>query len=221
MRQKLYFLLLLASSIGCKKNIDFPAEIRPNEFWANYTLIDETGAETSYAYQGEDTTTLQILDGFVVSLSYFSNYGIRDSIKHIDAGLSQSLAGTPITVRLNKPGLLTDPYSVPEWTKEELESLVFPGKSFEFGEGPGQAKITLQDYPGRSWTCTSSNSSNNNAQGYFRVEAVEDYGSPEIGVPYFGKKVKISFATTLSQSTGALWTLKNGEAVLFFQYYKF
>jgi hypothetical protein len=219
MCQKLCFLLLLASSIGCKKNIDFPPDIRPNEFWAQYTLIDETGAEKSYAYRGEDTVTLNILDGYVVSLGYFSNYGIRDSIKHIDAGLSEFLAGTPITVRLNMPGLLTDPYSVPEWTEEELEALVFPGKTFVFGECPGEAKITLRDYPNKTWTCTSKNSSNN--QGYFRVEEVTDYGAPEIGVPYFGKKVKISFSATLQHSSGAIWTLKNGEAVLFFQFYKF
>ncbi len=219
MHQKLFFLLLLAGSFGCKKNVEFPPEIRPNEFWVRYTLTDETGTEKPYMFRGEDTTTLNILSGYVVSLGYYSNSAIRDSIKHINAGLSESLAGTPFTVRLNCPDLVTDPFTAPEWTLTEVENLLYPGKTFAFGDAPGEAKIAIKDYPGENWSCSSTTSSNQN--GYFRVLEVEDYGSPEIGVPYFGKKVKISFFGTLVHSSGTIWTLRDGEAVLFFRYYKF
>ncbi|MBP6811305.1 MAG: hypothetical protein KA138_07285 [Saprospiraceae bacterium] len=220
MRQQLFFLLLLVvSSTGCKKNVDFTPEIRPNEFWVRYSIVDETGSEKNYSYRGEDTILLNTLSGYVGTLGYFSDSDIQDSIKQINAGLSEFLAGTPFAVRLNWPDLITDPFAKPEWTASELENLLYPGKTFDFGEAPGEAKITLEGYPGNTWSCFSSEISNQN--GYFRVLEVTDYGAPEIGIPYFGKKVKIAFSTKLVHSAGMVWTLHDGEAVLFFQYYTF
>lgn len=219
MRQKLFFLLLLASSSACKKNIDFPPDLRPNEFWVQYTVVEETGVETKYHFQGEDTTHWVLLPDVVIALEYFSHSAIQDSVKQIDSGLIGSLAGTPFSVRLNGFDLLTDPFSVPEWTPAELEQLLIPGKTYAFGDGLGEVKIDLQDYPKGTWTCSTDTRSNQ--AGYFRVLEVEDYGSPEIGVPYFGKKVKISFACTLVHNSDKSWILRDGEAVLFFRYYKY
>jgi multidrug efflux pump len=50
---------------------------------------------------------------------------------------------------------------------------------------------------------------------------VSDYGAPEINIPYFGKKVKFSFSCTMTHSSGATWTITEGEAILLFRYFTF
>ncbi|MBC7776616.1 MAG: hypothetical protein H7246_14380 [Phycisphaerae bacterium] len=218
MRQNLILLSLLAI-VGCKKNVEFPPEIRPNEFWARYTITDENGSTMHYMFRGEDTTSLDILSGHVVSLHYFSEGDIQDSVKLITAGLSEFWTGAPISIRLNSPDLLTDPFTPKEWTAAELESLLYPGKTFAFGDAIGEAKLSIEGYPNTIWTCTSNVSSNLN--GYFRILEVEDYGAPTVSIPYFGKKVKISFAAPLVHDSGNIWTLADGEAVLLFRYFTF
>jgi len=219
MHQKLFFLFLLAASFGCKKNVDYPPEIRPNEFWARYNITDENGIEKSYAFRGEDTTKLVNLFEYVVSIEYFSYYRMLDSMKQIESGLSGILIGTPFSIRLKRPELVTDPFTPPEWTASELEDLLYPGKTFVFGDGLGEAKISIQDYPNQAWSCSSNAMSNQG--GYLRVLEVEDYGAPEIGVPYFGKKVKLGFAGDFISNLGTKWRLHKGEAVLFFRYFQF
>jgi hypothetical protein len=219
MRLLLLLLISVAFLNGCKKNVEFPPEFRPNEFWARYTIKDDSGHIQTYDFRGEDTTRLENLSGLVVQLGYFTKTEIQDSIKQITAGLSEFFTGAPISVRLNANAPVTDPTTPEEWTAAELESILFPGKSFTFGDGPGEAQIRLEDYPASNWSCNSTISSNIN--GYLRVLEVSDYGAPEINIPYFGKKVKFSFSCTMTHSSGATWTITEGEAILLFRYFTF
>lgn len=219
MRLKLFFLLLLATNSACKKNIEFPAEIRPSDFWLRYNIADENGTEHAYQFRGEDKTESSQFPGYEITLSYFCNYEIRDSLKQISAGLSGSISGAPLTLRLNHPDLVMDPFKPSEWTQSELEALLYPGKTFAFGDGPGEAKLILQDYPDTGWQLTTTALSNQDA--YLRVLETEDYGSPEIGVPYFGKKVEFEFACPLYDDSNTPHMLRSGEAVLFFRYFKY
>lgn len=219
MHQKLFFLLLLVSNAACKKNIDFPSELRPNEFWVKYTITDEEGFVTPFAYQGEDTIHLDNLSGFVAELEYFSYGEIQGSIKAIYAGLNGTLFGRPVAIRINAAELLTDPFTPPEWTHTETTDLLQAGKTFAFGDAPGEAQIILNECPNNTWSCFSTALSNQNGQ--LKIMEVSDYGSPEINIPYFGKKVKLSFSGTFTVNTGATWTISNGEAVLLFKYYSY
>lgn len=219
MRLITLFLLGVALLNSCKKNVEFSSDLRPNEFWARYTMTDDSGNVSTYAYQGEDTTHLVDLSNFVVSLDYFTQNAIEDSIKQITVGLSELWTGTPISIRLNANSYVTDPFFPTEWTAAELEELLYPGKTFQFGDGPGQAQIQIEGYPYKKWICTSSSSSNQN--GFMRVLEVRDYGAPEVDISYFGKKVKLAFSCTMTHQSGSTWTLTDGEAVLLFRYYKF
>ena len=220
MHLKRFFLFLLVASSACGKKVDFPPELRPRDFYVRYTLVEEaTGAETPYTYRGEDTTASDIVPGLTFTLSYFSNYAIRDSIRQISAGIACPLLAAPFTLRLNHPEPVTDPFAVPEWKPQDLESVLYTGKTFVFGDAPGEAKILLTDYPNGAWTLATTPLSNKG--GYLRILELEDYGSPEISVPYFGKKVRLEFAGTVYDADGKTWKLRAGEAELFFRYYKF
>lgn len=219
MRQILLLLGLIAATAGCKKNVEYPPEIRPSEFWVQYTIEEETGTKQLYRYQGEDSIAWSQIPGYSVTIDYFSNSEIQNNRKQIVSGLTTFFLGTPFSLRLNHPDIVTDPFTPPEWTVDDLENLLYPGQSFSFGDEPGEAKLFINDFPDGVWTCYTSSLSNQS--GYCRVLSVEDYGSPELGVQYFGKKVHISFAGTLFQASGTVWTLHDGEAVLFFRYYKF
>ncbi len=217
---RILLLILLASAIiGCKKNVEFPAEIRPNEFWVQYSITNDTGITTDEYYQGEDTVTLTNVHNAIASLDYFTFEAIQGNVKEITAGLADFLAGVPISVRIKSPDLVTDPNTPEQWTAAELERLLYPGKTFAYGDAPGEVLLKLEGYPNRPWACTSSTATNQN--GYFEVLEISDYGAPEIGIPYFGKKVHIKFAGPLTNDSGNTWTLQNGEAVLFFRYYTF
>lgn len=219
MHQKLFFLLLLVSSTACKKQIDFPPELRPNEFWVKYAITDEEGFITPFEYQGEDTIRYDNLSGFVAELGYFSYGEIQDSTKSIYAGLNGVLFGRPISVRINAEQPLTDPFTPPEWTPSESTDLLQAGKSLAFGDGPGEVQITLNQCPNNAWSCFSTAQSNQSGQ--MKIVEVSDYGSPEINIPYFGKKVKLQFSGIFTVNTGVNWTISNGEAVLLFKYYSY
>ncbi len=219
MRLLLLLLTFVALLFGCKKNVEFPPEIRPNEFWARYTITDDSGRTTTYYHQGEETTQIEDVSGLVVELGYFTETTLEDSIKQITAGLSEFLTGKPISIRLKAKMPVSDPFTTVDWTAGELEELLFPGKSFVFGDGPGEAQIQIEGYPNRTWVGTSAAASNQN--GYLRVLEVSDYGAPQINIPYFGKKVKLAFACPLIHNSGSIWTLTEGEAVLLFRYYTF
>lgn len=220
MRLKLFFLFLISSAVACKKDADLPPEIRPNDFWVRCTIVDNNGAEQPYEYRGEQKISIDSIPGLSLSIGYFSTPAIDDSIKNITSGLATQLFPAPFAIRLNYPERLSDPFAVPEWTKPELERILFAGKSFAFGDETGEAKLYLNDLPYGKWSYASTAVSNQG--GYLRVTACEDYGSPEVQVPYFGKKVTLEFAgPVVDPQTGIIWTLKKGEAVLFFRYYKF
>lgn len=217
MRPKLIFLCLLAASAACKKNADYPPELRPRDFFVRFTLLDENGAGRLYEYRGETDTTIGQPPGLTFTLSYFSNSAIRDSIRQITAGIAAPLLPAPFALRLNHPDKISDPFAVPEWTPSELDFLLVPGKVFSFGDGPGEAKLVINDYPDGNWSCSSNSQSN--TDGFLRIVEVEDYGAPEIGVPYFGKKVRIAFNARVYDALGEPRALHGGEAVLFFRYY--
>lgn len=217
MRLKLFFLSLLAAASSCKKNVDYPPELRPRDFFVQCTLADDAGAEQLYVYRGESETTIGQDPGLTFTLSYFSTSAIRDSIREITAGIANPLLPAPFALRLHHPDKVTNPFEVPEWKPADLEPLLVPGKIFAFGDGPGQAKLIINDYPAGNWSLATNAQSN--PDGLLRIVEVEDYGSPEIGVPYFGKKVRVAFTARVYDNWGKTWTLRDGEAVLFFRYY--
>lgn len=219
-------LLLLSASLwqSCKKEVDYPADIRPRDFYVRATLVEGDGTERPYEYRGEDTLTLSPLPSLpdlVLEMEYLSNYYIQDSIRYLWGGLGawDGFVPLPFFIQVSHPNRVTDPFTPPEWRKEDLEEVFFPGKEFRYGGAPGDAVIGIADYLNGAWmfnTLTSDNS-----DSYLRVLEVSDYGIPELGTPYFGKKVRFQFSCRLSNGDSGDWRLRDGEAVLFFRYYQF
>lgn len=212
-----FFLLLLLGVSGlqaCKKEGDYPDSIRPSDFFVRCTLVDDQDREHPYEYRGEDTVTL--FPGVVFELGYRSNAYIQDSIRHIWGGLGDGLLPMPFYLQFSRPDRLSDPFQSPEWRPEDFDNLIYPGKEFRFGPAPGEAVIGIADYPNGAWSLNTLG--HDNAGSYLRVEEVSDYGIPELGTPFFGRKVRFRFECRLSNGD---WLLRDGEAVLFFRYYKY
>jgi len=215
-----FFLLLLLGVSGlqaCKKEGDYPESIRPSDFFVRCTLVDDQGHERPYEYRGEDTLTL--FPGVVFDLGYRSNAYIQDSIRHIWGGLGDGLLPMPFFLQLSQPERVSDPLQSPEWRPEDFDNLIYPGKEFRYGPAPGEAVIGIADYPNGAWSLNTLG--HDNAGSYLRVEEVSDYGIPELGTPYFGRKVRFRFECRLSNGDNGDWLLRDGEAVLFFRYYKY
>lgn len=214
-----FFPLLLAVSslAACKKNVDFPPEIRPRDFWVRCTITDDNGQTRLFEHRGEDNATG--VAGLTLSLMYFSDGGIQDSIKYITSGLNAWPLPTPFYLRLNHPERVTDPFTPKDWRAADLAEVLYPGKTWRFGNAPGEALLAIGDFPGGGWAFGTNLLAN--ADGYVRVLEVSDYGIPELGTPYFGKKARVEFSADVANSAGTVWRLRNGEAVLFFRYFTF
>jgi hypothetical protein len=222
MRPLAVFFVLIWFGAGCKKNADLPNELRSMVFSVHCIAVEENGNETGFDYQGEQVLTTGLPGSAAYSVTNFSVGKIVDSIKQITAGLDLfPETSVPLfSIRLKREDRLTDPFSAQEWTKEELDQWLITGKTFAFGEGPGMAMLQLSRTPSSSLIFETDASSNQG--GYVKILAMEDYGSPALHVPYFGKKVTIEFeGAVYNNPTGTSLLLRNGKAVLLFQYYKF
>lgn len=202
---------------ACKKEGDYPAEIRPRDFYVHCTLVNEQGVESPYEYRGEDTIALH--PAFVLDLGYLGNSYIQDSLRHIWAGLGVSFFPMPFFISITHPERVTDPFTVPEWQAGDFEDVLYTGKTFTFGPGPGEATIGIADFPNGNWSFNTQGV--DNTDSYLQVLEVTDYGMPELGTPYFGKKVHFKFSCKITNSSGATQQLRQGEAVLLFRYYQF
>jgi hypothetical protein len=211
-----FSLLLLVA--GCKKDADFPVEIRPSDFWVQCTVDDAQEQAQPYYYRGEDTFTIDTFAGIPYSreITYTSTYGIdADRAKWINGSIVDSWGFTLFNLNLRHPDLVTDPLRPPEWTKAELEAVLVPGASIPLGDGPGQASMAIRYIDEDVFYYTLPNNT-----GSVLITEVEDYGSPDANIAYFGKKVHVVFegafynAQELRQVTG-------GEAVLFFRYFNY
>jgi len=112
---------------------------------------------------------------------------------------------------------VSEAIEVPEWTREELESVLLEGKNYMFGDGPGQIRLIIKEPISNVYYQTDDRS---NADDYLVLESVEEYGSPEVGIPYFGKIARFTFQCNVYDGDKR-WRLTNGEAVLFFRYFNF
>jgi hypothetical protein len=215
---RIFTLLLLAASIaGCKKDVDIPPELRPNDFWVRCTIVDDTGQERLFEHRGEDTASLA--PGLTFRLGYLSEGVISDSIRRTWSGLGTWPFPTPFYLSLSQPDRVTDPFTPTEWQAEDYADVLFPGKTFRLGAAPGEAELGIADFPGGAWAFNTT--SIHDPDSYVRVLEVSDYGIPDLGTPYFGKKARFEFFVKVSDSNGTVWTLRDGEAVLFFRYFKF
>ncbi|MDX2134988.1 MAG: hypothetical protein SFV52_09385 [Saprospiraceae bacterium] len=207
----------LCLMVSCKKEGVFPEDIRPADFYAQFTIEDATGRDTLFSLRGEDS--VPFIPGYSLTIEYLSDAFVRDSIRYIWGGLGVSLFPRPFFIQLSNPQPQTDPFVPVEWQAEELEQLLYPGKTWQLGNAPGEAVIGIADFPDGLWSFSSAGA--DNTQGYLRVLEVSDYGVPDLGTPYFGKKVRFQFTCSVINADGETWTLRDGEAVMFFRYYTF
>jgi len=211
-------LLLVVSGIAaCKKEVDYPLELRPDDFWVRCTITNDSSQTRRFEHRGGDTATL--VPGLTLSLWYFSSGDIRDSIRYITSGLNVWPFPTPFYLRLNHPERVTDPFAPKDWQAADFADVLFPGKTYRFGNAPGEAELQIGNFPGGGWAFGTDGAANTN--GYVRVLEVSDYGIPELGTPYFGKKARVEFSADVTNTNGTAWRLRDGEAVLFFRYYTF
>ncbi|MBK9336712.1 MAG: hypothetical protein IPM98_08980 [Lewinellaceae bacterium] len=188
---RIFILLLLAGSIAaCKKDVDIPPELRPDDFWVRCTIVDNTGQERLFEHRGGDKATLP--PGVTFQLAYLSEGVISDSIRRAWSGLGSWPFPTPFYLSLSHPDRVTDPFTPAEWQAEDYADVLFPGKTFRFGAAPGEAALGIADFPDGAWSFKTMDS--NGPDSYVRVLEVSDYGIPELGTPFFGKKPDSSFS---------------------------
>lgn len=214
-----FLLLLLSLATGCKKDADIPLEIRPSDFWVQATVANEQEETLPFAYRGEEIYTLDTFAGipYPREITYTSTYGIdANKVKFINGTITDGSWGQSLfSLTMRLPELVTDPFLPFEWTKSELESVLIPGATFIMGDAPGQVSMAMtfiQEYE-RYQTQSGDAAS-------VVVTSVEDYGSPEANIAYFGKKVHIQFEGDFYYGTQHR-RLTNGEAVLFFRYFNY
>lgn len=202
---------------GCKKDADVPLEIRPSDFWVQATVANEQEETLPFAYRGEEISTDTFAGiPYPREITYTSTYGIdAERVKWINGSLIDSWGFTIFNLTLRHPSLVTDPFLPLEWTKSELETVLVPGMSFTLGDAPGQAAMTMRYLQDDVFYNTFPNNT-----GSIVIAEVEDYGSPEANIAYFGKKVHVVFEGDFHNETQRR-RLTNGEAVLFFRYYNY
>jgi hypothetical protein len=216
---------MLLAATACKKEADLPMELKPDDFYVRYRLEDGAGLNKSYFYQGGQAFVFDSIGNIPINLNVASitRYLIRtDSIKQIWSGLEYSVEGVlPIgwafVLGFDQPQKVTDPLLPPEWTPDELEQLLVAGRKFPLGEGAGKVHLGISAYPDSLTIPTTSVAS---PDAYLQIESVEDYGEPKANVPYFGKKVRFSFAGDFKVVDHTI-RLSEGEGVLLFRYFNY
>jgi hypothetical protein len=215
---KFFITLSLSVSclfLACKVDADFPTELSPKDFFVSYTLSDSTGNK-NYQYRGEQIYSQGTED---LSYSYAGYGGIQSNFKYIGSKIVDDLGEAVFSLQINQLDTSQANTSDTTWAKSELETLLIPGTSINYGEGYGQAKIWIKDHPVNSFELVSS--TDTNLDGSLHIESVEDYGSPETGIPFSGKIVSVRFSGKVFPSMGLFTeskTITNGHAVLFFPY---
>jgi len=223
MRNTIYILSLFAliSAVGCKKDADVPPEIRPSDFFARCTISTPDGITQPFFVQGEQTIVIDSIGNLPLeaTLKQQSNYFIApDSNKYTWGGLYYDLLFKwGIGIRLCRDEKITSTEQYPEWRKEELDALLVPGREFSFGDAPGQAQMVLNQ-----WMPAISVGGNDQplSDAFLRLESVDDYGSPEAGIPYYGKIARFRFGGSFDRG-GYVQKISNGEAVIFFRYFNY
>lgn len=215
---RIFLLLLIVGCLSaCKKDGNFPPELRPDDFWVRCSIQDNDGQTHLFEYRGGNSST--VVPGLTLNLGYFSSGEIRDSIWYITSGLNAWPYSTPFYLRINHPDRVTDPFMSKDWRAADIADVLFPGKTYRFGQAPGEAEIEIGEFSAAAEVFGSNGV--DNAEGYLRVLDVSDYGIPELGTPYFGKKVRVEFSANVVNNKGVVRRLLNGEASLFFRYYQF
>ncbi len=115
-RINLLLILGICLAQSCKKTVDYPAEIRPRDFYVKCTLINNDGQEQPYEYRGEDS--LLLFPGAVTQISYLSGSKIQDSLRYIWTGLGLSILPQPFFIQVSHPQPVTNPFTTPEWQQE-------------------------------------------------------------------------------------------------------
>ena len=204
---------------GCKKDGDVPEEIRPSDFWVKATVVDEQEQTMPYAYRGEEIVTVDTFMGIPYSreIIYASTYGIdAEKVKFINGAITDgSWEFALFTLVLRHPDYVTDPFLPSEWTKSELETVLVSGATFTMGVAPGQVSMAMRYIQEDVMYQTQVGS-----PASVKVITVEDYGSPEANIAYFGKKVHVQFEGDFYHEQQRR-TITNGEAVLFFRYFNY
>ncbi len=224
MRNTLYFLSLIAiiSALGCKKEVDIPREIRPSDFYAQCTVQIPEDTIREFRVRGEQSIFLDSIGNmaFNVTIRQHCEYGISlDSNKFIVGGLSYDfLFGWAAAIRLFRDQKASATEQNPEWRREELEELLVPGREFSFGDGPGQALLFLSQW--NPEITVGGDNQQPQSDAFLRLESVEDYGSPEAGVPNYGKMARFRFGGSFERE-GNVQKVTNGEAVVFFRYFNY
>jgi hypothetical protein len=224
MRNTLYFLSLVAiiSAFGCKKEVDIPREIRPSDFYARGTVQVPGDTLHELLVRGEQSIFLDSIGNmaFNITIRQHCEYGISlDSNKFIVGGLSYDfLFGWAAAIRLFRDQKVTSTEQNPEWRREELEELLVPGREFSFGDGPGQALLFLSQW--KPEITVGGDNQKPLPDAFLRLESVEDYGSPEAGIPFYGKMARFRFGGSFERE-GNIQKVTNGEAVFFFRYFNY
>lgn len=179
------------------------------------------GREEAFFVQGEQKVTIGTVLGepLQATVQQRSEYRIStDSNKYITGGLFYDLLYTwGVGIRLCRDEKVLHAGINPEWSKSELEALLVPGRTFPLGEGPGHAQLTLSQWE------PSVNAGGEDKPGpdaFLRLESVEDYGSPAVGIPYYGKKARFSFGGSFERQ-GKVQKISKGEALVFFRYFNY
>jgi hypothetical protein len=212
------YILCLIANVGCKKDADIPMEVNPADFYVRCNIMMDSVSQPPFEYRGGQVIELQnpVLAWEVGSAS---NYSIGlDSIKRIQSGLRLFvLSNWFISVGLQRDAVVADGSVRPEWTKWELETLLVPGRKFPIGTRRGEARLLLSSHNSSAGIFPNDTPSND---AYLRLESVKDYGSPEIGIPYYGKLARFTFAGSFTRGNTVI-TIREGEANILFRYFNY
>jgi hypothetical protein len=214
--------MVLGAASSCKKDAVLPPEVRPDIFYFRCTLIDSTGQAQPHEYRARQQIPTGMMGGgreLILTLVYWSGYHIAAAgQKSIRGGLRTNHFGADLaSIELRRDERADDLLEPPEWRRAELEELLQPGRVFRFGDEPGEAQVRWRRWDESEFLSSSARS---NASGFLRLETVEDYGSPPVGIPYFGKVARFRFAGEFYRD-GQPCRVEDGEALLFFRYYNF
>jgi len=205
--------------MGCKKDADIPAQARVSDFSVTCDVTDTSGNTFPFHYRGDDQIFYDTFAGIpnYLTVGYSSYYYINGTNKYITGNLHAGYFFQIFRLDVCRNVSVSEAIEVPEWTREELESVLLEGKNYMFGDGPGQIRLIIKEPISNVYYQTDDRS---NADDYLVLESVEEYGSPEVGIPYFGKIARFTFQCNVYDGDKR-WRLTNGEAVLFFRYFNF
>jgi hypothetical protein len=211
-------LFLIGLVLGCKKDATFTEEVSARDFYVRFDLIDPLGNSQTYSYQGEQAYGATGSNAF--KYGYGGSNDLYGGYKYLVSQIEDALGNPVFRLAIQQEPLGTSQNPDTLWTKADIESFFTVGRRITYGNGSGQASIFFENHPEANIILQSTEATN--IDGILEVQSIEDYGSPEAGIPYAAKIIVFKFSGSVmrsdSSSTPGIAKIVNGQAALFFPY---